>query len=354
MLSPMCLANISTMLTATYLLLMTKPVRPFSSSLRHFQYNSHRSSVTSTTTTSFSPMRSTTGVALRASDNSNNVIEGHRTKMGRRIRKREDRATNNARVRNSYLKLSLDETVFNSLHQLIRTIKQQWDSSNNEQQHLNTVSKKQSKRQLTIKPRTLPSLHMTYFFCGRVLDEMSRDELHLWNAMVRERLLKYNNATTPSTEEYTLQFKGLKLFPPNKHYLIVAMFEPSSKLLGLYEELCNLALSEKPSHHQDSETGNESEYVFPLLAELTKSQHDKRKQNKVSSPSWVAHVTLGNLSGGNRDDVKRLNSWLEDNEDHASDMIEQLTAINVKGLDLGGPIPSHVDVDWEYSFHPKE
>ena len=36
MLSPMCLANyISTMLTATCLLLVTKPVRPFISSLRH-------------------------------------------------------------------------------------------------------------------------------------------------------------------------------------------------------------------------------------------------------------------------------------------------------------------------------
>ena len=143
LLSPMCLANISTMLTATGLLLMTKPVRPFVSSLRHFQYNSHRSSIsTSTTTTSFSPiMSSTTGLALRASDN-NNVIEGYRTMMGKRIRKREDRATNNARVRNSYLKLSLDETVFNSLHQLIRTMKQQWDSSNNQQQLLNSVSKK--------------------------------------------------------------------------------------------------------------------------------------------------------------------------------------------------------------------
>jgi len=344
---------VSIMLTATCLLLMVKSVRPLRCcSLLH--HNSHRFSVTSKTSpisaTSNSDEISSSPTSVSQQQH-HNIFQGHRTKMGKRLRKREDKETNNARVRNSYLKLSLDETAFNSLHQLIRTMKEQWDSGENELQH---ISKKQSKRQLTIKPRTLPSLHMTYFFCGRVLDEMPCDELNLWNAMVCERLLEYNDATS-SAEEYNLQFKGLKLFPPNKHYLVVAMFEPSSMLYGLYEELCKLALSKKPSYHQDSETSNESEYLFPLLAELTKSQHDKRKQNKSSLPSWVAHVTLGNLSGGNTDDVKRLNSWLEDyNKYQASEMIHELNAINVKGLALGGPVPSHVDVDWEYSLHPKE
>lgn len=289
-----------------------------------------------------------------------NVFTGHTTKMGKRRRKREDKATNNARVRNSYLKLSFDKSAFHSLHELIRMTKQQWDSSQ-ERQHdtmKTVVSKKQSKRQLTIKPRTLPSLHVTYFFCGKVLEDMPCEDLHLWNSMVRERLLEYNNAndaTSSYAGEYTLQFKGLRLFPPNKHYLIVAMFEPSSKLYGLYEELCNLAITEKPSHHHHvSDTGDESKYMFPLLAELTKSQHDKRNQNKENSPSWVAHVTLGNLSGGSREDVDRLKSWLEDYKYQGIDMAQLVNEINVNGLALGGPIPSHVDLDWDYPFHPLE
>lgn len=347
------------MITATFLLLMAKSTRPFCSP-RHF-HSFHQASVRATSSSTMM----TSGKELSSNNSSttttiinqqnHNDFQGHSTKMGKRQRKREDKATNNARVRNSYLKLSLDKSAFHSLHELIRITKQQWDSSH-ERQDLKRVSKKQSKRQLTIKPRTLPSLHMTYFFCGKVLEDMTSDELHLWNAMVRERLLEYNNAndaTSSSDGEYTLQFKGLKLFPPNKHYLIVAMFEPSSKLYGLYEELCNLAMSEKPSHHHHvSDTmGDESKYLFPLLAELTKSQHEKRNQSKENSPSWVAHVTLGNLSGGNGEDVKRLHSWLEDYKYQAIDMLQIVNGINVNGLALGGPIPSHVDLDWHYPFH---
>mmetsp|Transcript_30584 Transcript_30584/g.52349 ORF Transcript_30584/g.52349 Transcript_30584/m.52349 type:complete len:81 (+) Transcript_30584:193-435(+) len=72
---------------------------------------------------------------------------------------------------------------------------------------------------------------------------------------------------------------------------------------------------------------------------------------KITSPLWVAHVTLGNLSGGSRDDVKRLNSWLEDYKYQESAMLQLSNDIKVNGLALGGPVPSHVDVDWEYSFH---
>ena len=349
-----CKSNISTMLTATtLLLLMAKPARPFCSLRQYHNTRTYDVRATSRNITMMSDgdnISSSTTITSSSQKQNHNVFQGQSTKMGKRLRKREDKATNNARVRNSYLKLSLDQSAFHSLHELICTTKQQWDSSV-ERQDLKTVSKKQSKRQLTIKPRTLPSLHMTYFFCGKVLDEMPYDEVSLWNSMVQERLLEYNDATS-SVGEYTLKFKGLKLFPPNKHYLVVAMFEPSSKLYGLYEELCNLAMSEKPTHLNDGNAVDESKYLFPLLAELTKSQHDKRNQNKNSSPLWVAHVTLGNLSGGSRDDVKRLNSWLEDYKYQESAMLQLSNEIKVNGLALGGPLPSHVDVDWEYPFHP--
>jgi hypothetical protein len=248
---------------------------------------------------------------------SHQVFQGQKTKVGKRRRKRQDAATSNARVRNSYLKLSLDESVFSSLHQLICQTKDHWDSSSAQQhqdhhQQQDTVSKKQSKRYLTIKPRSLSSLHMTYFFCGKVLDEMSGDELRLWNMMVRDCVAAHNrsdsndDSNTTCLDEYRLQFKGLQLFPPNKNYLIVAVFESSSKLDGLYEELCNLA-------------------------------------------SWVAHVTLGNLSGGNTEDIKRLSTWIEDYKHQSIDSLLG-NDIKVNGLSLGGPIPSHVDLDWDFPF----
>ena len=287
---------------------------------------------------------------------SQQFFQGQKTKVGKRRRKRQDVVTNNARVRNSYLKLSLDESVFNSLHRLICQTKDHWDSSSARQhqdhhhQQQDTVSKKQGKRYLTIKPRSLSSLHMTYFFCGKVLDEMSCDELRLWNMMVRDCVSAHNrsdsndDSNTTCLDEYRLQFKGLQLFPPNKNYLIVAVFESSSKLDGLYEELCNLAAMKKSM--QDGASDDKA-YIFPLLSDLTARQHSKR--NNTNSPSWVAHVTLGNLSGGNTDDIKRLSTWIEDYKHQSIDSLLG-NDIKVNGLSLGGPIPSHVDLDWDFPF----
>ena len=165
--------------------------------------------------------------------------------------------------------------------------------------------------------------------------------------MVRERLLQYESSC-PADSEYSLKFKNLALFPPNRHYLIVAMFEPSPKLHGLYQELCNLAMSEKQTLADDK-----SKNLFPLLAELTKSRHDNRKQNENSSP-WVAHVTLGNITGGSRDDVKRLKSWLEDYDYQQSDMLQLVSEISVGGLEFGGPLPPQMELNWDYLFIQQE
>lgn len=81
--------------------------------------------------------------------------------------------------------------------------------------------------------------------------------------------------------------------------------------------------------------------------ELTARQHSKRNNN--NSPSWVAHVTLGNLSGGNTEDIKRLSTWIEDNKHQSVDSLLG-NDIKVNGISLGGPIPSHVDLDWDFPF----
>eukprot|EP00578_Thalassiosira_sp_NH16_P032801 CAMPEP_0181082406 /NCGR_PEP_ID=MMETSP1071-20121207/3604_1 /TAXON_ID=35127 /ORGANISM="Thalassiosira sp., Strain NH16" /LENGTH=369 /DNA_ID=CAMNT_0023163989 /DNA_START=425 /DNA_END=1534 /DNA_ORIENTATION=+ len=318
-----------------------------------------------------------------------------RTKFGRRRRKIEDKLSNNARVRNSYLKVIMDDAVFDHLHRTICEVGHQWENQNiatNTDASKQTTSKKQSKRQLSIKPRSRNSLHMTYFFAGKVLEDMTSEEVQRWENMVRKCVLKHNNGYSG---DYSLQFKSLVTFPPRRDNLIVAVFESSSALDDLYEDLCNLAGMKKEDNddRRDISDGDieavdgGTEYEFPLLRDLTQKQQKQRMQHR--SPCWVAHVTLGTLVGGTKGDVERLSEWLGDvhhegvantkkTSDKTSMFVESSksegltpntppvkntaiseigeasifeTRINALGLTMGGPVPGHVNIDWNFPFN---
>lgn len=270
-------------------------------------------------------------------DSSNDHFDGTRTKFGRRLRKSEDKLTNSARVRNSYLKVVIDD--FDLLHDTICKVGREWLDENNANKKQQSISKKQSKQQLTISPRSRHSLHMTYFFAGKVLDNMSSEEVQRWAALVRKCVSEHNER---SSGEYSLRFKSLITFPPRRDYLVVAEFEPSSDLVALYDELCELACMEKKRNTADADEG--VEYEFPLLRDLTFKQQMQRAQQR--EPSWISHVTLGNIAGGSREDTTRLIEWLSNrNYEDAT------TKINPSGLTLGGPIPEHAEIDWNFPFH---
>lgn len=253
-------------------------------------------------------------------------FDGVQTKFGKRLRKVEDKQTHNSRVRNTYLKIDMDESIFDQLHNMVNKVGTEWLEENNTR-HQQSKSRKQAKKQLIISPRSRHSLHMTYFFVGRVLNDMPSEDVQRWNEMVRNCVLEQNKSTP---RFYSLRFKNLILFPPNRNYLVVAEFEASSDLVGLYGQLCNLALMEKSGD-------NTHEYEFPLLRELT------LKQQQYDS-KWIPHVTLGNVQGGSEDDVATLSEWL------SNKTYEDIPSTNVLGLSLGGPVPLQVDINWRFPF----
>ena len=273
---------------------------------------------------------STDGYDSMGTDDQPNNILGTRTKFGRRQLRNEDKRSNNARVRNTYLKISMDDAVFNQLHTAICDVSRQWQDENSQ----SSISKKQANKQMSINPRTCQSLHMTYFFASQVLDEMSSSELQLWHEMVGRCILEHNKG---SSRDYSLRMNKLRTFPPNRDYLIVAEFDPSNDLVELYDELCKLAVKEK--ENSCKEEIDDIEYEFPLLQALTSRQ---QKSN------WIAHITLGNISGGSKDDMATFKQWLG-NKSIQVDAIS--SKISIQGLTIGGPVPRQAELDWNFPFH---
>jgi len=153
----------------------------------------------------------------------------------------------------------------------------------------------------------------------------------------------------------------------------------------LYEELCNLAVKKKETDNANQgeyaidtlrtshDVNADAEYEFPLLRDIVYSRKEtqRRKSNRVrfdgvaslddvSSP-WIAHVTLGNLTGRSQAEVNRLKQWLKDIHTVEMSVEERSTLhskvpralqseISVQGLSLGGPKPRNVDLDWNFPF----
>lgn len=300
-------------------------------------------------------------------------------------RKKDDKLIGNARLRNSYLKIIMDDdSVFDQLHHTVCHLRRLWEEENNNSNdpHQQSISNEQSKRRhVIIKPRSRNSLHMTYFFAGRVLEEMTCEEVQRWKTMVKKCVVAHSSGSTGNS--YTLHFKSVLVFPPGRNNLIVAVFEASPALEDLHAKLCELAVMEKENMadsnvSNDNSMGNEvsgksrnneKEYEFPLLRELTLNHEKQRKQHR--SPSWVAHVTLGNLAGGSKEEVNRLSKWvagrahqskctgMKSNDDNSppisgtsakpeneSEPLER--SIAVLGLALGGPVPGHTDIVWNF------
>mmetsp|Transcript_9679 Transcript_9679/g.20317 ORF Transcript_9679/g.20317 Transcript_9679/m.20317 type:complete len:465 (-) Transcript_9679:2277-3671(-) len=311
-----------------------------------------------------------------------------------------------ARVLNSYLKVTIDDSVFEDLHGLVSQTIECWqDMQKSEQETIESMGsqinadepqtegkkqkprnhrqtgRKKSSHELLIKQRSHRSLHITFFFCGTVLDQMTNEQLILWNASLRQLIQKKECLLS----KCTLKFHSLAVFPPHRENLIVALFQNSPELDVLYEELCNLAVKKKETDNANQgeyaidtlrtshDVNADAEYEFPLLRDIVYSRKEtqRRKSNRVrfdgvaslddvSSP-WIAHVTLGNLTGRSQAEVNRLKQWLKDIHTVEMSVEERSTLhskvpralqseISVQGLSLGGPKPRNVDLDWNFPF----
>jgi hypothetical protein len=293
------------------------------------------------------------------------------------------------RPRNTYLKILMDESVFVELHCLMQQIKDSWEnnitatksSEVDEFRALSTVSSDAAfppsvdephndraqiidqqtnsyQPKLEFRTRSLQSLHITYFFCGTMLNEMSADQLDLLNSMLHERLQNVDN----KDNSYFLTFKSIELFPPQRQNLIAATFESSPALDKLYEDLCDIAMTPKNDTEQQQDDKDkhtvaqyEKEYEFPLLRSAVFKDTKKRRQvqsskNDTRSP-WLAHVTLSNIVGGKKNHgVKQLGEWLNQKQFQDVNTGLNKSEISVEGLSLGGPYPQQIDLDWNFPF----
>ena len=270
------------------------------------------------------------------------------------------------RARNSYLKILMDDESVDLMHDMAQRIRQvvrknfpdvpeyQVEDTNE------TVTsdklcdgnglkgtgypppkKRKPPRPLTFKPRSRNSLHMTFFFGGTTICEIPQEELEVWHDQVMARLklasrpVGNNESGETEASRYTLQFRELCLFPPRRNTLVVAIFEGSQGLHRLHDDLRDIA--------KDSNSDG--------LKEVVNRSKDR----------WTAHVTLGDLYGGGRGEVKQeslieLAKTLKDGaglevfqEKDAMMRPSDFTA-KVRGIAMGGPVPPQVELNWNHFF----
>jgi 2'-5' RNA ligase len=195
--------------------------------------------------------------------------------------------------------------------------------------------KKKVAKPLRFKPRSQASLHMTLFFGGETLCELPANELQEWHSQVSERLhasgfyLQGNHlpiSSTTSDGDFSFQVTGLKIFPPQRNNLIVAILDPASDWHTLYGDLRAMAKDESLS---------------PALAEIT----------KYSKSKWIAHITLGSLMGGQKAESKALGSLLDEVFSECTGGMKGIPA-STCGIAIGGPIPEQAALNWDFRYSP--
>lgn len=261
---------------------------------------------------------------------------------------------------NSYLKVILDDTSMNILHQMSLNIQNevQQRAGNSSEANLESLAEKveqavpdtapqslsrgKDSAPLKYRPRARISLHMTLFFGGETLCTLPKDELQNWHARISERLersgffLQGRSQERESVDQsvshaFGFRVSGLKVFPPQRNNLVVATLEPKDEWHDLHRDLREIAKDESCS---------------PELASIV----------SCSKETWIAHVTLGNLIGGAKNDRKQLDTLLLNDVFDATlaslPMNGDTFAATTQGIGMGGPIPAQLELDWDFHFCP--
>ena len=252
---------------------------------------------------------------------------------------------------NSYLKVLLDEATLQLLRAKTLELQAMLEKSLNESvadkailepndkacasgaldsagDEIPASGKSPESRSLSIKPRSLESLHMTFFFGGEVLCDLSPEELIEWHSQVEKRILKSfpsknNNSPENSTDEYWFRLKALTLFPPQRKDLIVALLEASPAWHLLYNDI-------------------------RAIAERSSSEKLRGLVQQSSFQLWKPHITLANVRfGGSRSSQNRSKEILQK-------MMEQIDLqpgpkLHANGIVMGGPSPNQALLNWDFS-----
>lgn len=312
--------------------------------------------------------------AKSSNNNNNNNPNNH--KQPRRV---------NRPGYNTYLKVDLDDKTMDLLHMMALAVKTKIESTtnvsssqqdgtkeddvvgavkdeevrDNENNNINNnKNEKRTKRRSTrgdhdvirFKPRSRNSLHMTLFFGGETVCSLPENELIEWhrrlsiilnksgfhlNGMTSENKEESTNSITNDDDAFSFQLVGLTVFPPQRNNLVVGILEPAPEWHILHNDIRELAKDESCSK---------------ALADVTRYSKDK----------WVSHITLGNLVGGKRGQLKQLNPLLQETffetlSDYSGTNIDdddddRFLSASTKGISLGGPIPTQEQLDWDFRF----
>lgn len=282
-------------------------------------------------------------------------------------------------IKNSYLKLTLDELSVATLHQVALVMHQTAIELRNERAepmktddimtdsttrtttaidttNFNTTPTKHSKP-LSFRPRSLLSLHITLFFGGHALAALTRAELLQWHQGVSQLI----RATIPNDDSTAgvgiklprMILKDLTSFPPRRNNLIVAVLEPSAELRDLHDAILDFTLRFcKDDDGDKDEKDNGSGAGKALLRQVCRKNRRR----------WTPHVTLGNLSGLKR--TRKGKDGDGGNDDYDSfDNLETVLAAGrqelqrhilndgggeefemvSRGVSMGGPLPCGCD-----------
>jgi 2'-5' RNA ligase len=278
------------------------------------------------------------------------------TRSGNQKEKPKQRRVNRPGF-NSYLKVLLDDKTMDILYEMAVQVQARIQESMEEQeqkeanrttsediektekdppQQQQQKQSKASKRKLIrFKPRSRVSFHMTLFFGGEIICELPPNELLEWHGRVSERLGKSGfrfqdsgDDSISSTDDFSFEVVGLKVFPPQRKNLIVAILEPAPAWHVLHNDIRELAKDESCSK---------------ALAEITRYSKDK----------WISHITLGNLYGGTKEQLRSLDPLLQevfqsklpvDNDGSSNDCLAAFTS----GIAMGGPVPEQLELDWDF------
>jgi len=262
----------------------------------------------------------------------------------------------------------------------VRTEEDQlWGDSDNERNNNNKRSnnssngnRKKSPPVLKVKPRSEDSLHMTFFFGGEVLCELPAEELVEFHARVSALLLDNGFVQNQQQQQQEsgaeddrigtcdggdgvstsqrFRVKEICLFPPRRNNLVVAVLEAPPLFQRLHDEIRSIAKNwgDDPDgggeENKDRSGDNDGSTSPPKNA--------LREIASYSKDNWTPHVTLANVYGGNEESKRMLRELLQDisQRETASADSDFLMEASGRTIEMGGPVPEQVELDWNFTL----
>jgi 2'-5' RNA ligase len=172
------------------------------------------------------------------------------------------------------------------------------------------------------------TVHMTFFFAGERLGRLDGADLARFHAAVSAAVGEFHADASTAT----VRLRGLALFPPGKHNLVVARFAASPALRALQARIEEIAAAAGVSHSGSV-------------------RHDGAHEHGTAA-AWLPHVTLGKVRSAS-DLVETVGRQLLAAGARIvaePAVARQIESPEATGIDLGGLAPKQRWLDWDLQF----